>query len=454
VKRSLFASKQGQFYHSFETFNEEARQEYMRKALSRIIEVARTTPFYRDRLLEVDLHSDAPLKKVPVLTSNDLRTQVPPGGIGMLTRGGLANEPLQCSVFQSGGTTGTPKTSLFSFEEMELINQCNARGFFAVGLNEHDRVANLWAVGGLYMTFVHMNRMLMEYGCTSFPFSNQTPIEFIHGVAKLFDINCFTGITSVVLNCLREIHQREPDSLRIKKMFFGGEHIYDSDRREMQEKFGIEVVQAPGYGTIDSWYLGYQCSSCTNGFFHAFDDMVHLEIVDEETGLHCQRGEVGMLYATALHRTLTPIIRYRVGDKARWVVESGCSCERTTPRFELLGRGDDVLRIGYDSVDYSFIQSLACRIPGASGRIQLEKMRRDGRDQLIVRIETERLKAEHLVMTQMLTDLFLNERPSFAEFLKKGTIWPLVVEWLVENQLPQNPRTGKLIRVIDSVGDT
>ena len=452
MQRSLFASQQGPFYHAFEGFREEARQEYMRSALRGIIEIARATSFYRDRLVEVDFHSDAPLKKVPVLTSNDLRVHVPPGGAGMLSRGGSTNEPLACSVFQSGGTTGTPKTSLFSFEEMELINQCNARGFFAVGLNEGDRVANLWAVGGLYMTFVHMNRMLMEYGCTSFPFSNQTPVEFIHGVAKAFDINCFTGITSVVLNCLREIHQREPGSLRVNKIFFGGEHIYDSDRREMQEKFGVEIIQAPGYGTIDSWYLGYQCSKCSNGFFHAFDDMVHIEIVDEETGQHCQRGEVGMLYATALHRTLTPIIRYRVGDKARWLDESGCSCGRTTPRFELLGRGDDVLRIGYDSVDYSFLQALTTRVPGASGSVQLEKQRRDGRDQLIVRIETERPQTEHAVMTQKLTELFVSERPSFAEFLKKGTIWPLKVEWLAGNQLPRNSRTGKLIRVIDSVG--
>jgi len=447
MKPTLFKRRTGPFYHEFEALGQDRRREITSAALARIIEIARQTPFYRERLLDVDLKSDQPLRKIPVLTSSDLRAHVPPGGRGMLSRDHLA-----CSVFQSGGTTGVPKTSLFSHDEMELINQCNARGFFAVGLTEQDRVANLWAVGGLYMTFVHMNRMLMEYGCTSFPFSNQTPVDFIHGVAKLFDINCFTGITSVVLNCLREIHQKDPGGLRVDKIFFGGEHIYDADRREMQEKFGAQIIQAPGYGTIDSWYLGYQCDRCANGFFHAFDDMVHLEIVNEDENRACAQGEVGMLHATALHRTLTPIIRYRVGDKARWVKESGCACGRTTPRFELLGRGDDVLRIGYDSVDYSFMQALVERIPGASGRVQLEKKRREGRDQLIVRIETARPCEEHARMTEELVKTFVRERPSFAEFLKKGTIWPLEVEWLRENQLPQNPRTGKLIRVIDSVG--
>ena len=52
-----------------------------------------------------------------------------------------------------------------------------------------------------------------------------------------------------------------------------------------------------------------------------------------------------MLYATALPRRLTPIVRYRVGDRARWL-GCRCACGRTTPLFELLGRGDDILRIG------------------------------------------------------------------------------------------------------------
>ena len=445
MKPTLLQQAKGPFFHEFEALDEESRLRIMKASLADLIATAKKTEFYRERLAGVNVDDEHPLKDLPLLTSQDLRENVPPGGTGLLTR-----TPDFCSVFQSGGTTGVPKTSIFSYEEMELINQGNARGFYAVGLEQSDRVANLWAVGGLYMTFVHMNRVLMEYGCMSFPFSNQTPFEFVHSVAKLFDINVFTGITSVVLNCLRDSFQKDPGALKIEKIYFGGEHIYDTDRKEMQEKFGVQVIQAPGYGTIDSWYLGYQCSHCPNGVFHAFDDMCLLEIVDEDENKHCAKGQTGMLYATPYHRRLTPVIRYRVGDKARWLKES-CACGRTTPLFELLGRGDDVLRIGYDSVDYVFIQGLVSRVKGASGRVQMEKRRREGRDELIVRIETARSKNDYPEMTAELTEIFLKERPSFSEFLKKGTIWPLVIEWLGENELPQNKRTGKLIRVIDSL---
>ncbi|OFZ79497.1 MAG: hypothetical protein A2583_07710 [Bdellovibrionales bacterium RIFOXYD1_FULL_53_11] len=445
---TLFAAATPPFYDPFESLNEDARESIKRKHLQDIVELARSkSPYYKKRLegLELDIGGEHPLKDFPVLTSQDLREQLPPVSGGLLTGHATAY-----TVFQSGGTTGVPKTSLFTHGEMELINACNARGFFAAGLEPGDRVANLWAVGGLYMTFIHMNRMLQQYGCTSFPFSNQTPADFVHTVAGLFKINCFTGITSVVLDHLREIDRKAPGSLKIDKIYFGGEHIYETDRREMAEKFGTRIIAAPGYGTVDSWYLGYQCGHCANGIFHAFDDMVYLEITDDSMRSHAATGETGMLLATVFHRKLTPVIRFRVGDKARWLGRQ-CPCGRTTPLFELLGRGDDVLRIGYDSVDYGFIQQLAARIAGASSRIQMEKRREDGRDRLVIRIETAAPPAEHAAMTARLTGLFVEQRPAFREFVKKGTVWPLCVEWLEEGKLPHNRRTGKLIRVVDAL---
>ncbi|MDZ4662808.1 MAG: hypothetical protein SGJ18_14440 [Pseudomonadota bacterium] len=445
--KNLLSRKSGPFYHEYEAFSEERRQIIIRTNLAKILEIASQTDFYRDQLNSVkwDVSDIHPLKNIAPLLSSDLRANLPPENSRLLSRPGTGY-----TVFQSGGTTGTPKTSLFSFEEMELINEGNARGFYAVGLNEQDRVANLWAAGGLYMTFIHMNRMLMDYGCMSFPFSNHTPVDFILEVAKVFNVNCFTGITSVVLNCLREIHTVAPGTLNVDKIFFGGEHIYEADRREMNQKFGVKVINAPGYGTVDSWYLGYQCSHLSNGMFHAFDDMVYIEIVNEEEKKHCVPGEIGMLLATPYFRTLTPIIRYRVGDRARWL-KTACTCGRTTPLFELLGRGDDVLRIGYDSVDYDFVQEVVSRVPGASGRIQMQKCRLDGRDLLTIRVETSQPVSEYSTMSKILEDIFDFERPSFREFVKKGTVLPLKVEWLLEGQLPRNERTGKLIRVVDSL---
>jgi phenylacetate-coenzyme A ligase PaaK-like adenylate-forming protein len=253
-----------------------------------------------------------------------------------------------------------------------------------------------------------------------------------------------------VLDCLRALDATGSDGIRIDKIIYGGEHLYEADKKEIREKFGTTLIAAHGYGTVDSWYLGYQCVQCPTGVFHAHDDQVYLEIVDEETGRHADAGEVGMLYATAYPRRLTPIVRYRVGDRAKWEAKA-CPCGRTTPLFHLLGRGDDVLRIGYDSVDYQAMQDAVLQVKGLTGTLQMEKRRHGGRDELILRIETSLTDDAQAAARVDLEREILEKRPAFRDFIHKKTIWPLQIEFLPPGGLPRNPRTGKLIRVIDAV---
>ncbi|MBI5630859.1 MAG: hypothetical protein HY921_08250 [Elusimicrobia bacterium] len=434
------------YYDDWESQSAEARRRIVSRKLGEYVRYAqKEIPFYRDRLEAYDPKSEHPLSKVPVLNQADLRELLPPkrAGGGLVARGAR-----NYTVFQSGGTTGYPKTTLFSHEEMEGLYLPNARGFHAVGLSREDRVANLFAVGGLYMTFLHVHRMLEAYGCMNFPFSNHTPVDFMHSVVKLFNVNCVAGIASMARSALLGFERLGLSGIRIEKIFYGGEHLYEADKKELREKFGAKVIAAPGYGTVDSWYLGYQCLACPTGVFHAHDDQAYIEIVDEETGRHCRPGERGMVYVTAFPRRLTPIVRYRVGDLARWGAEL-CPCGRTTPLFELLGRGDDVLRIGFDSVDYASILDCAGRVPGLSATLQMEKKREKGRDRLVVRVETELSQARRASAAKALEREILAQRLTLRKALDEDMVWPVQVELAPSRTLGRNPRTGKLIRVID-----
>jgi len=438
------------FYSPWESVSVDERQQKIAGWLSEYIEFSKlSAPFYRERLQGFSWSRENAMAKIPLLTPDDLRTQLPPSSRALLT-----TENDSYTVFQSGGTTGVPKVSLFSYDEMELINDCNARGFFSVGLKATDRVANLWSVGGLHMTFVHMNRVLQQYGCMSFPFSNQTPSDYVEQVARQFQINCFTGPTSVVLTCLRAMYKNQVNfpkqSFPVNKVYFGGEHIYDADIRELMEDMGIGVIAAPCYGTIDSWYIGYQCGYTPNGIFHAFDDHVFIEIIDEITGEVCSNDSPGLLVVTTFRRKLTPMIRYRVGDRARWL-KTPCSCGRTTPLFQLLGRGDDILRIGYDSVDYAAIQKVIAPFKELTGAVQMEKIRRGGKDGLVVRIETSLEPNFYDEISSRLEQAILHDRSTLRDVINKQLVWPIHIEFVKQNSLPRNARTGKLIRVIDAL---
>jgi phenylacetate-coenzyme A ligase PaaK-like adenylate-forming protein len=239
------------------------------------------------------------------------------------------------------------------------------------------------------------------------------------------------------------------DGVRIEKFFYGGEHLYDAEKAELRERYGVRRVASPCYGTVDTWYIGYQCEVCPTGVFHAHDDQCFMEVWDEEADRPCAVGEAGMLYATALPRRLTPIVRYRVGDRARWL-DARCPCGRTTPLFELLGRGDDVLRIGpFYSVNYAYIQECVGRVKGLSGTVQMQKEREAGRDRLVVRVETRVPAKARPALASALAREILSRRTAFQKGIAQKTVWPVRVELVDEGRLPRNPRTGKLIRVID-----
>lgn len=434
------------FYDKWEVEPEESRIHIISEKLRKYVEFAEMRlPFYKERLSSFEKDSPYPLRNIPVLTSAQLRELLPPKSDAL-----IASEDRCFSVFQSGGTTGMPKTTLFTHQELEMLNLPNARGFFALGLKREDRVANLFAVGGLYMTFLHINRMLQQFGCMNFPFSNQTPYDFVHSVVKLFRINVITGITSVVLDCMRNMEHLGLEGISIEKVFYGGEHIYEPDRRELKEKFGVSLVAAPGYGTVDTWYIGYQCLHCDPGIFHAHDDQCYIEIVNEGSGEHCRDGEAGMLYVTPFTRRLTPIIRYVVGDLASWTGQR-CPCGRTTPTFRLLGRGDDILRIGYDSIEYNYIQEIAAGVKGLSGTLQMEKRREEGKDKLIIRVESSVPSSEHQAIGDELREKIHKGRPALRGFIEKGTVWPIQVEIMTLGSLSRSSRTGKLKRVIDAI---
>src|SRR5688572_11836275 len=104
---------------------EEKRQILMKENLDAYIRFAAELAFYRDRLNVYEPGATHPLSRVPLLSSSDLRDLVPPASDRLVVGGAK-----DYTVFQSGGTTGIPKTTLFSHAELEGLNLPNARGFF------------------------------------------------------------------------------------------------------------------------------------------------------------------------------------------------------------------------------------------------------------------------------------------------------------------------------------
>ncbi|MBI6545777.1 MAG: hypothetical protein HY692_03225 [Cyanobacteria bacterium NC_groundwater_1444_Ag_S-0.65um_54_12] len=406
--------------------------------LTKLFERARLAPFWRERLAKAGYAADlepaefsAVMRALPPLTRDDLLQHGPPHSLDMLTG------PLEAAyVFRTGGTSGRPKFSLFSVGEFRAMTRPFLQAYRAAGLRPSDRVANLFVCNSLYASFIFVNRCLEEMGTLNFPYTMAAPAELLASQWGLFGLNTVIGVPSHLLQVMPVIGPN-----RIEKVFYAGEHLHKEARWRMQQEFGVKHIASGGYGAVDTGLMGYQCERCQGAEHHVLSEHAWLEIVDPESWQPVEYGAEGLILVTCLDRFLMPILRYSIGDLGRFMVEP-CPCGREEPRFELLRRGDDALRIGVINVAYDEIQNA---IGDAVGALQLVKERESGRDRLRIRLEP---RAE-LPDLAGLRQRILTSKPDFAKIMEQGLIGELVLEMVPPGALARSPLTGKLFRTED-----
>lgn len=404
------------------------------------------SPFYGRHLQDIDLEGTWALEAVPPLGKDLLIANSPPESTELLT-----GELTAAYVFRSGGTTGSPKFSPFSFEEFRRFTAMFLRTYGAAGLRPSDRVANLFACGSLYASFVFINRLLEEMGCVNFPFTGNAPAEVVGRHMELFPINTLMGFPTWLLEVVQRL---SPEAqAKIEKIFYAGEHLYPEEQAYLHERLpNLKVLASAGYGAVDTGIMGFQCPHSAGSVHHVHADHVLLEIVDPATQRPVTGSEEGSLLITTLDRFLMPIIRYEIGDRARWVTEP-CACGRTLPRFELLGRNDD-LRIGYATVAYDEVMRAVADHPGLTSTVQMVKEREDMRDRLILQAEVRaEFAGDCSALASDLKASLFRHKPDLLKLVQSGHIHDVTVVVLGLGEIPRMPVTGKVRRTVDRTLD-
>lgn len=178
---------------------------------------------------------------------------------------------------------------------------------------------------------------------------------------------------------------------------------------------------------------------------HADHQLV--EIVEPGTGRPVAPGTIGEVLVTNLDRRLMPLIRYRIGDLARWMPEP-CACGRAMPRIELMGRSDDQAWIGDVLLRYSDVRAAVGRVPGLNSMAQIVLEREAAGDALTIRVE--RVEAGSTGGFDLaLRAALLSGVEALRDLVGQGLLARFAVEVLDVGQLPRLERTGKIRRVID-----
>jgi phenylacetate-coenzyme A ligase PaaK-like adenylate-forming protein len=254
--------------------------------------------------------------------------------------------------FKSGGSSGEPKLSIFTYDDYHAQMTAAANGLFAAGLDpKKDRCMNLFFAGGLYGGFISFFTVLETLKAVQFPMAANVDTKMVADIIVSQKCNVLLGMPSYIIQLFTENAELLRKHKVIEKIFYGGEHFNESQKRYFQEEFGVKLIRSGAYGSVDAGPIGYQCMHCTGSIHHLHSRLHVMELLEMENDKSVPAGEPGRVVLTSLARAGQKIQRYDIGDMARFI-EGPCPCGRKSPRFELLGRHGDVFRIGSAFFNY------------------------------------------------------------------------------------------------------
>lgn len=336
-----------------------------------------TSPFYRRWMedagvepLDVNCRSD--LSRLPFTSKDDIRgTQSEDGGLG-----GHLCAPVSSLVRIQGtsGTTGRPIYVALTARDADNWKELFARHAWCGGIRPGDSFINpanfTLFVGGLSES---VSAEAMGFCVIPAPLGSTGVEKLMQLILDLRPTVLFATPSATVFlaEYVRSQMDMDPRDLGFKKGFMAGEAMAEEDRRRIEEEWGVTARSY--YGMAD--VAADMASECGEGEGMHFcgQGLILAELVDPATlePVEMEDGAEGEIVYTHIDREATPVLRYRCRDWVR-VFTSPCACRRTSFRFSVLGRTDDMLKVKGVNVFPSAVKDVICTfMPETTGEFRI-----------------------------------------------------------------------------------
>jgi len=332
--KRLVAELKAREYWTVEQF-----RDYQELLLGRLLAAATNSPYYRQLFRETGVSPALPpleaLQRLPLLSKETLRTRPR----DLLTASTPAPGAL---VFKSSGTTGTPTEIYYTkqFHALELAIP-EARNLGWAGLSYRDRRV-MFGV-----------RKVCRFDQKQPPFWRFSPAENMayasiyhlspqflpHYLAFLrsYQPAIVMGYPSALYTIARFALENNDLPAPAKAVFTTSETVTAQARETIEAAWQCRIHDR--YGAVEGCLFASQCEY---GRYHVSPEIGIIEIVDHQ-GEPVPPGMMGEVICTGLQNTLQPLIRYRIGDVARWAADQRCACGRHMPILEAIeGRFEDL----------------------------------------------------------------------------------------------------------------
>ncbi|MGM0401287.1 MAG: phenylacetate--CoA ligase family protein [Chloroflexota bacterium] len=343
--------------------------------------VAEYSPFYRQMFRrtgispkEIDDPSD--LGNLPFTTSDDIRE---------VQKFLCVPDEALAAVFTTAGSTGRPKRIYYTLKDLQQITNFSALALRAQYRGPLHALIALPMRHGLWIGSATAESIIRRAGGLPLPVGAGDPQETLEWMRR-FEPNVIISAPSY-LTVLTQTAGNAGYDRKLDMIMLGGEMLTEEQQSRFEAYWGAQV--SDGYGMTE--ISGAQTLSLPDcDGFHINDFHLVTEIVDPETGEAAEEGE---LVFTTIRREAMPLLRYRSGDRARWLE---CPDRIPLPAIQLLGRLDDMIVAGDANLHGSVIADAVTEILGSERRIRIRVDKVDMIDRLTLEMEGKEVSKEEV----------------------------------------------------------
>jgi phenylacetate-coenzyme A ligase PaaK-like adenylate-forming protein len=257
-------------------------------------------------------------------------------------------------VWTSSGTSGEPgifvqdAQSLAAFDALDAL-RLQGLGEPALGWpawGGAQRFAFVAATGGHFAGVVSFERLRRIAAATPLPLQWLAPVLQTFSVLQPLDqlaaaLSEFAPTVLVTYpssaDALAQMQAAGTLRLALSQVWLGGEQLSDEQRQRIRAAFGCSLRN--NYGASEFYAMAFECA---HGRLHLNHDWLILEPVDRQSRA-VPPGEVShSVLLTNLANRTQPLLRYRLGDSVRFLVEP-CACGSSFTAIEVQGRADHSL---------------------------------------------------------------------------------------------------------------
>ena len=339
------------------------------------------SPFYRRRFDEHGAHPDdfrtlADLAKFPFTLKQDLRDSYP---FGMFA---VPRERL-VRIHASSGTTGKPTVVGYTKADIDSWADLVARSIRASGGRPGD-IAHIAYGYGLFTGGLGAHYGAERLGCTVVPVSGGMTERQVTLIDD-FRPRIIMVTPSYMLSILDEFHRQglDPRESSLQVGIFGAEPWTNALREEIEQAFDMHAVDIYGLSEIMGPGVANECVETKDGL-HVWEDHFYPEVINPATGAVLPDGQMGELVFTTLTKEGLPMVRYRTRDLTRILPGTARSMRRIE---KITGRSDDMIILRGVNVFPTQIEEQILKCPGLAPHFQIELLRRDRMDALVVHCE-------------------------------------------------------------------